>query len=93
MCKAKSEKKNMNKNMSIDNINSEETLVEIISIKEISKHIEDSIASLENEDIKDRNRCQELETKIAALNCLVKYLNIEMATNNLWHVESVVNNL
>ncbi|CAG8622928.1 13725_t:CDS:2 [Cetraspora pellucida] len=35
------------------------------------------------EDFKNRNKHQELETKIAALNHLVEHLNIEMAANNL----------
>ncbi|CAG8695212.1 4702_t:CDS:2, partial [Cetraspora pellucida] len=41
------------------------------------------------EEIEDKNRRQEVETKIAALNRLVEHLNIELAANNLRHVESV----
>ncbi|CAG8583235.1 7640_t:CDS:1, partial [Gigaspora rosea] len=45
------------------------------------------------EGTEDMNRCQEIESKIALLNRLVGHLNIELTSNNLQHVEAVINNL
>ncbi|CAG8808475.1 10300_t:CDS:1, partial [Cetraspora pellucida] len=53
-------------------------------------------SSLENsaeEGAKDINRRQEIESKIALLNRLVGHLNTELTSNNLQHVEAIINNL